>query len=163
LLFELSPAAPAVLTVAPQQLTPANGSKVAPCSGAVVQNASNSKRARLHLRGATDIPFTNKVQTRMASRKEQRADQREARCAAGAKDYTGGTRAGTGRHVGRFSDRSSHHRSADHPCAPAPIAAHQRGNTPLPRARQQCQPIGIDRAITYKFEIARDSGFMRSS
>ena len=85
---------------------------------------------------------------RMASRKEQRADQRDARCADGGERLLL-ARARANRPAHRHVQRSVqvHDRRGDHPCGPgAHRSAHQRGNdSTAGAAGQQREPIGTDR------------------
>src|SRR5882724_8841182 len=109
-----SPAAPAVLTVAPQQLTPANGSQIA----------------------NQTLPVT--------------------------KDYYWRARAQAPGGVGSFSDLFKFTiGSAITLAAPAPIGPLTNAETtPLPALRvSNASRSRSTGAITYKFEIARDSGF----
>jgi hypothetical protein len=162
-----SPAAPAVLTVAPQQLTPANGSQIANQTQPVtlvVQNAANSKAGTTYtFEVATDIPFTNKVQTKDGVA-EGSNGQTSVKLDAlpAAKDYYWRARAQAPGGVGSFSDLFKFTiGSAITLGAPAPIGPLTNAETtPLPALRvSNASRSGSTGAITYKFEIARDAGF----
>ena len=162
-----SPASPAVSTVAPQQLTPANGAQIANQTQPVtlvVQNAVASKAGTTYtFEVATDVPFTNKVQTKDGIA-EGSSGQTSVRLDAlpAAKDYYWHARAQAPGGTGAFSDLFKFTiGSAVTLAAPTPISPLTNAQTnPLPALRvNNVSRSGSAGAITYKFEIARDAGF----
>jgi hypothetical protein len=162
-----SPASPAVPTVAPQQLTPANGAQIANQAQPVtlvVQNAVASKAGTTYtFEVATDIAFTNKVQTKdgIAEGSNGQTSVRLDPLAA-AKDYYWHARAQAPGGTGTFTDLFKFTiGSAVTLAAPTPIGPLTNATTtPLPALRvSNVTRSGSAGAITYKFEIARDAGF----
>jgi hypothetical protein len=162
-----NPAAPVVPTAAPQQLTPANGAQIANQTQPVtlvVQNAAGSKAGTTYtFEVATDIPFANKVQTKDGI-PEGSGGQTSVKLDAlpAAKDYYWHVRAQAPGGTGSFSDLFKFTiGSTITLAAPAPIGPLTNAETtPLPALRvSNASRSGSTGAITYKFEIARDSGF----
>jgi len=162
-----SPAAPAVLTPAPQLLTPGNGSQVANQAQPVtlvVQNAAGGKAGTTYtFEVATDVGFTAKVQTKDGIA-EGTTGQTSVKLDAlpASKDYFWRARAQAPGGVGSFSDPFKF--TVGGPitlAAPVPIGPLTNAETtPRPALRvSNASRSGPTGAITYKFEIARDSGF----
>jgi hypothetical protein len=163
-----NPAAPApVSTVAPQQLTPTNGAQIANQAQPVtlvVQNAAASKAGTLYtFEVASDVAFTAKVQTKDGVA-EVSGGQTSVRLDAlpAAKDYYWRARAQAPGGTGVFSDLFKFTiGGAITLAAPAPIGPLTNAETtPRPALRvTNASRSGSIGAITYRFEIARDSGF----
>ena len=162
-----NPAAPAVSIVAPQQLTPANGAQIsnqAQPVTLVVQNAVASKAGTTYtFEVASDVAFTNKVQTKDGIA-EGSSGQTSVKLDAlpAAKDYYWHARAQAPGGTGTFSDLFKFTiGSAVTLAAPTPIGPLTNAQTtPLPALRvSNVSRSGSAGAITYKFEVARDSGF----
>lgn len=163
-----SPAAPAAAsTAAPQQLTPANGAQVANQAQPVtlvVQNAVASKAGTTYtFEVAADVAFTNKVQTKDGVA-EGSGGQTSVKLDAlpAAKDYYWRARAQAPGAAGVFSDLFKLTIGAAITlAAPAPIGPLTNAEaTPRPALRvTNASRSGSAGAITYKFEIARDSAF----
>jgi hypothetical protein len=163
-----NPAAPAAIsTVAPQLLAPGNGTQVANQAQPVtlvVQNAAGSKAGTTYtFEVATDVPFTNKVQTKdgvAEGTNGQTSVKLDALLAA--KDYYWRARAQVPGATGAFSDLFKFTVGpAISLAAPTPIAPLSNAETgPRPALRvTNAGRSGSAGAITYKFEIARDLGF----
>jgi hypothetical protein len=162
-----SPAAPAPVTATPQLLTPANGSLVANQTQPVtlvVQNAAGSKAGTTYtFEVAADLAFTNKVQTKdgiVEGSGGQTSVKLDALLAA--KDYFWRARAQAPGAAGSFSDLFKFTVGpAISLAAPTPIGPLSNvETTPRPALRvTNAARSGSAGAISYKFEIARDSGF----
>jgi len=163
-----SPAAPATVTiVAPLLVTPANGAQIsnqAQPITLVVQNAVASKPGTTYtFEVASDAAFTDKVQTRDGVA-EGTTGQTSVRLDAlpPAKDYYWHARAQAPGATGVFSDMFKFTIGvAITVAAPAPIGPLTNAETtPRPALRvTNASRSGPAGAITYKFEIARDSAF----
>ena len=163
-----NPAAPApVSTAAPQLLTPANGAQVAnqvqPVT-LVVQNAAASKAGTTYtFEVASDVAFTTKVQTKDGVA-EGSNGQTSVKLDAlpAAKDYYWRARAQAPGGTGAFSDLFKFTIGGSITLA-APTVIGPLTNaetTPRPAFRvSNASRSGSTGAVTYKFEIARDSGF----
>jgi hypothetical protein len=162
-----SPAAPVAPTAAPQLLMPGNGAQVAnqeqPVT-LVVLNSATSKPGTIYtFEVAGDVAFTNKLQTKdgIAEGTNGQTSVKLDPLAA-AKDYYWRARAQAPGTTGVFSDLFKFTIGAAITLdAPAPIS-------PLTNAQTTPRPVlrvanavrtGSTGAITYKFEIASDSGF----
>jgi hypothetical protein len=148
-------------------LTPANGAQIANQAQPVtlvVQNAVASKAGTTYtFEVATDIAFTNKVQTKdgIAEGSNGQTSVRLDPLAA-AKDYYWHARAQAPGGTGTFTDLFKFTiGSAVTLAAPTPIGPLTNATTtPLPALRvSNVTRSGSAGAITYKFEIARDAGF----
>jgi hypothetical protein len=163
-----SPASPAPLsTVAPQLLTPANGAQIANQAQPVtliVQNAVASKAGTTYtFEVASDLAFTNKVQTKDGVA-EGSGGQTSVKLDAlpAANGYYWRARAQAPGATGVFSDLFKFTIGAAITlAAPAPIGPLTNAETtPRPALRvTNASRSGSAGAITYKFEIARDSAF----
>jgi hypothetical protein len=162
-----NPVAPAVSTAAPQQLTPSNGAQIANQAQPVtlvVQNAAASKAGTVYtFEVASDVAFTTKVQTKdgvaegSGGQTSVRLDPLPA-----AKDYYWRARAQAPGGTGVFSDLFKFTIGGAITLAgPVPIGPLTNAETtPRPALRvSNASRSGSSGAITYKFEIARDSGF----
>ena len=162
-----SPAAPAATTATPQQLTPANGAQItnqAQPVTLVVQNAAGSKTGTTYtFEVASDIAFTTKVQTKdgvAEGTNGQTSVKLDALTAAQA--YFWRARAQAPGATGVFSDLFKFTiGSAVTLSAPVPIGPLTNAETtPRPALRvTNVSRSSSAGAITYKFEIARDSAF----
>ena len=161
-----NPAAPVVPTAAPQLMTPANGAQIANQTQPVtlvVQNAAASKAGTTYtFEVASDIAFTNKVQTKdgIAEGSSQTSVKLDALPAA--KDYYWRAKAQAPGATGAFSDLFKFTIGAAITlAAPSPIGPLTSAETtPRPALRvTNAVRTGSTGAITYRFEIARDSGF----
>jgi hypothetical protein len=163
-----SPSSPAVAsTAAPVLLSPANGAPVANQSQPVtlvVQNAAASKAGTTYtFEVASDLAFTTKVQIKdgIAEGTNGQTSVRLDPLAA-AKDYFWRARAQAPGGTGAFSDLFKFTIGAPVTLAPpAPIGPLTNADTtPRPALRvSNAVRTGPTGAITYNFEIARDSGF----
>ena len=162
-----SPATATVSTVAPQLLTPGNGAQLLNQSQPitlVVQNAAGSKAGTTYtFEVASDVAFTTKVQTKDGI-VEGSSGQTSVRLDAlpAAKDYYWRARAQAPGGTGAFSDLFKFTIGAAVTlAAPAPIGPLTNAETtPRPALRvTNASRSGSAGAITYKFEIARDSAF----
>lgn len=156
----------AVSTAAPQLLTPANGAQIANQTQPVtlvVQNAAGSKAGTTYtFEVASDVAFTTKVQTKdgIAEGSGQTSVKLDALPAA--KDYYWRAKAQAPGGTGVFSDLFKFTVGAAITLnAPSPIGPLTNSDTtPRPALRvSNAVRTGATGAITYKFEIARDSGF----
>jgi hypothetical protein len=163
-----SPASPAaVSTAAPQLLTPANGAQVANQTQPVtlvVQNAAASKAGTTYtFEVASDIALTTKVQTKDGVAEGSNGQTSVTLDALpAAKDYYWRARAQAPGGTGVFSDLFKFTvGAAISLAAPAPIAPLTNTETnPRPILRvTNASRSGSAGAITYKFEVARDSAF----
>jgi hypothetical protein len=162
------PASPAAAsTVAPQLSAPANGASIANQAQPVtlvVQNAAGSKAGTTYtFEVAADVAFTNKVQTKDGVA-EGSSGQTSVRLDAlpAAKDYFWRARAQAPGDTGAFSDLFKFTIGpAITLAAPVPIGPLTNATTtPRPALRvSNAIRSGSTGAITYKFEIARDSLF----
>ena len=154
-------------TVAPQLLTPTNGSQVANLSlpvTLVVVNAAGTVVGRTYtFQIASDIAFTTVVQTK-DSIAEGTNGQTSVKLDAlpAAKDYFWRARATAPGGTGTFSDLFKFTvggvLTLAAPATISPLTNSQ--TTPRPTLRvTNAVRSGSTGAITYKFEIARDSGF----
>lgn len=163
-----NPAAPApVSTVAPQLLTPANGAQLANQTQPVtlaVQNAVGSKTGTTYtFEVASEVAFTTKVQTKEGIA-EGSGGQTSVKLDAlpAAKDYYWRARAQAPGGTGVFSDLFKFTIGAAITLAePAPIGPLTNAETtPRPALRvSNASRSGSTGAITYTFDIARDSAF----
>ena len=162
-----SPATPTVSTVAPQLLTPANGAQLVNQSQPVtlvVQNAAGSKGGTTYtFEVASDVAFTTKVQTKDGIA-EGSNGQTSVKLDAlpAAKDYYWRARAQAPGGTGAFSDLFKFTIGAAVTlAAPSPISPLTNAETtPRPALRvTNASRSGSTGAITYKFEVAMDSGF----
>ena len=157
-----------VSTVAPQLSTPVNGAQIANQAQPVtlvVQNAAGSKAGTTYtFEVASDLAFTTKVQTKdgvpegSTGQTSVRLDPLPA-----AKDYFWRARAQAPGSTGAFSDLFKFTIGAAITLsAPVPIGPLTNADTnPRPVLRvSNASRTGSVGAITYKFEIARDSGFI---
>ena len=162
-----STTAPVVPTTAPVLLTPANGSQVAnqlqPVT-LVVQNAAGSKAGTTYtFEVASDIAFTTKVQTKDGIA-EGSTGQTSVKLDAlpATASYFWRARAQAPGGTGVFSDLFKFTIGANVTVgAPTPISPLTNAQTtPRPALRvTNASKTGATGAITYKFEIARDSAF----
>jgi hypothetical protein len=164
-----TPAAPTPAPAsAPQLVTPANGSQVANQTQPVklvVNNApaSTAAGARTYtFEVASDVAFTNKVQTKDGVAEGSGQTSVTLDPLTAVKDYYWRARAQTGTTPGTFSDPFKFTIGAAITlAAPAPIGPLTNAETtPRPALRvSNASRSGPAGAITYKFEIARDSSF----
>ena len=162
-----SAAPTAVPTAAPQLLMPDNGAQLANQTQPVtlvVQNAVASKAGTTYtFEVASDVPFTNKVQTKDGIA-EGSGGQTSVKLDAlpAAKDYYWRARAQAPGGTGVYSDLFKFTIGAVITiAAPAPIGPLTNAETtPRPALRvSNAGRSGSPGAITYKFEVARDSAF----